>query len=92
VKLLFDENLSARLAGRLADVYPGSQHVSEVGLGSSDDAAVWEFARAQGFAIVSKDSDFHQRSFRPTQGDLASAWQLYDAAGRRPHTRARSGP
>lgn len=63
MKLLLDENLSARLAVRLADVYPGSQHVSEVGLGSSDDAAVWDHARAQGFAIVSKDSDFHQRSF-----------------------------
>lgn len=63
MKLLLDENLSARLAVRLADVFPGSRHVRDVGLASADDAAVWDYARAQGFSIVSKDSDFHQRSF-----------------------------
>jgi predicted nuclease of predicted toxin-antitoxin system len=63
VKLLLDENLSRRVAALVADVFPGSQHVSEVGLASSDDAVVWDYARAHSFAIVSKDSDFHQRSF-----------------------------
>jgi hypothetical protein len=31
VKLLFDENLSRKLAFRLADLYPGSMHVAEAG-------------------------------------------------------------
>jgi len=37
-------------------------HVREAGLRDSDDVAIWEYAKAHGFAIVSKDSDFQQRS------------------------------
>jgi predicted nuclease of predicted toxin-antitoxin system len=62
VKLLFDENLSPRLTGLLADVYPGSVHVHDCGLGSADDEAVWQYARDANFSIVSKDSDFQERS------------------------------
>jgi predicted nuclease of predicted toxin-antitoxin system len=29
----------------------------------ADDAAVWDYAKANGFTLVSKDSDFHQMSF-----------------------------
>lgn len=29
----------------------------------ADDQKVWEFARNDGFTVVSKDSDFRQRSF-----------------------------
>jgi predicted nuclease of predicted toxin-antitoxin system len=46
----------------LADVYPESQHVSGVDLGAAQDFAVWEYAKRYGFAIVSKDSDFAERS------------------------------
>ena len=60
--LLFDENLSPRLVGRLADLYPGSAHVRDVGLGGRSDADVWRFAASGGFVIVSKDSDFFQRA------------------------------
>lgn len=35
----------------------------DVGLAAGDDLAVWEFAKAGGFAIVSKDADFRQLSF-----------------------------
>jgi predicted nuclease of predicted toxin-antitoxin system len=63
VKLLFDENLSPRLVESLRDVYPESQHVSSVELGGANDAAIWNYAKGQGFAaIVSKDSDFAERS------------------------------
>jgi predicted nuclease of predicted toxin-antitoxin system len=34
-----------------------------VGLRDADDVVVWDFARSQDFIIVSKDADFHQRSF-----------------------------
>ncbi len=63
MKLLLDQNLSPRLAASLCEVYPGSTHVRDVGLGSATDEAVWNYAAAHGFAIVSKDADFHQRSF-----------------------------
>ncbi len=62
MKLLFDENLSPRLVESLGDIYPESQHVHGVGLGNSEDSAVWEYAKQYGFAIVSKDSDFAERS------------------------------
>ena len=62
MKLLFDENLSPRLAGVLADVYPGSAHVHQCGLGSADDTSIWQYAKDNGFTIVSKDSDFQERS------------------------------
>ena len=62
MKLLFDENLSPRLVGALADVYPGSTHVHQCGLGSTDDTAIWQYAKDNNFTIVSKDSDFNERS------------------------------
>jgi predicted nuclease of predicted toxin-antitoxin system len=60
VKLLFDENLSPRLPGVLADAYPGSVHVHTVGLGNGDDSAIWKYAKDNGYTIVSKDSDFQE--------------------------------
>lgn len=62
VKLLFDENLSPKLVAALADAFPDSAHVDRIGLGSADDGQVWEYARQNGFTIVSKDSDFHEKS------------------------------
>jgi predicted nuclease of predicted toxin-antitoxin system len=61
VKLLFDENLSPRLPGVLADTYPGSAHVHGCGLGNADDSAIWQYAKDNDFTIVSKDSDFQER-------------------------------
>lgn len=47
----------------LAGEYPGSAHVREVGLRGAEDRQIWDYSRAQGFAIVSKDTDFRERSF-----------------------------
>ena len=63
MKLLFDENLSPRLPDFLHAEFPGSRHLRNVGLLGADDAGVWTLARRDGFAIVSKDNDFRQRSF-----------------------------
>jgi predicted nuclease of predicted toxin-antitoxin system len=63
VKLLFDQNLSRRLVVALQAEFPGSIHVSEAGLEASSDGDVWAYALNNGLVIVSKDSDFHQRSF-----------------------------
>lgn len=62
MKLLFDQNLSPRLSFALADIYADSVHIREVGLRDADDSAIWEYAQLNGFVIVSKDSDFQQRS------------------------------
>lgn len=58
MRLLFDQNVSPHLVRRLTDLYPGSSHVSFVGLERASDAEVYEYARANGFAIVTKDADF----------------------------------
>ena len=63
MKLLLDENLSPRLVEILADDYPGSAHVTRVGLRGASDQRIWEHARDHGFAIASKDTDFRERSF-----------------------------
>jgi predicted nuclease of predicted toxin-antitoxin system len=63
VRLLLDQNLSPRLLALLADLYPESTHVRTEGLQNAADDAVWAYAAQHGFTIVSKDADFHQRSF-----------------------------
>ncbi len=62
MKLLFDQNLSYRLAALLAPEFPGSQHVRDAGLAAASDSAIWAYAAGQGLAIVSKDSDFQHRA------------------------------
>lgn len=62
MKLLFDENLAARLVRDLSDVYPESTHVSALGLGGTSDRAIWARAVADGFVLVTKDEYFHRLS------------------------------
>jgi predicted nuclease of predicted toxin-antitoxin system len=58
MKLLLDQHLSPRLATSLADLFPLSTHVSFVGLDCVTDEAVWNYARGNGYVIVTKDPDF----------------------------------
>jgi predicted nuclease of predicted toxin-antitoxin system len=58
LKLLVDENLPPRLAGDVADLFPESLHVNVVGLGSTPDAVIWDYAKEHGFAFLTKDKDF----------------------------------
>ncbi|HMW42295.1 MAG: DUF5615 family PIN-like protein [Proteobacteria bacterium] len=62
MKLLFDENLSYRLVAALQDIFPGSAHIRDVGLLGAADRHIWPYAGDNGFLLVSKDSDFYQRS------------------------------
>ena len=62
MKLLFDQNLSPRLVDLLVDVFPESLHVLSAGLDRAIDEAVWRYALENGFTIVTKDTDFQERS------------------------------
>lgn len=62
MRLLFDQNLSLRLVDLLSDLYPESAHVQSIGLDCASDEAVWNHAKAHGLIIVTKDTDFHERS------------------------------
>ena len=63
MKLLFDENVSHTLVGILAHEFPGSTHVRDVGLRAAEDSQIWDHARTRGLVIVSKDTDFRERSY-----------------------------
>jgi predicted nuclease of predicted toxin-antitoxin system len=62
MKLLFDENLSFKLCEPLHSLYPGSSQVRLLGLAEADDRAVWNYARDEGFTLVTLDADFADRA------------------------------
>jgi len=62
MKLIFDQNLSPKLVEKLKDLFPDSTHVHLSGLGKAMDIEVWQFAKAGGFTIVSKDADYGEMS------------------------------
>ena len=57
MKLLVDENLPPRLVYELVDLFPDSVHVGSLGLGSTPDAILWEYAKEHGLAFLTKDKD-----------------------------------
>jgi predicted nuclease of predicted toxin-antitoxin system len=62
MKLLLDENLSRRLVPFLQNEFPDSTQVVLVGLEHADDRAIWEYAKANGYVIVTRDADFEELS------------------------------
>jgi predicted nuclease of predicted toxin-antitoxin system len=62
VKALLDQNLSFRLVEIFLPRFIGSCHVRDVGLTGDDDERIWALAEAEGFLIVTKDSDFLARA------------------------------
>lgn len=59
MKLLFDQNLSPKLASYFSSNFENCQHLQDIGFGELEDMLVWEYAKTNGFTIVSKDSDFN---------------------------------
>jgi hypothetical protein len=49
--------------GILAHEFPGCAHVRNTGLRASEDGKIWDHARTNGFVIISKDTDFRERSY-----------------------------
>ncbi|PHX99993.1 MAG: hypothetical protein CK529_07875 [Rhodospirillaceae bacterium] len=62
MKLLFGENLSFKLAVRLNVEYLYSSYVRLVGLRGASDQKIWQYARDNGFILISKDDDFRDFS------------------------------
>jgi len=59
LRLLFDANLSPKLAERLKGLFPGSTHVFDIGMArATPDEQIWEYAAKEGYTIVTADSDF----------------------------------
>ena len=58
MKLLLDENLSPRLSPRLRELYGDIVHVRDVGLQRADDRTIWKWAKANGYSVITSDSDY----------------------------------
>lgn len=58
MKLLFDQNLSFKLCALLEKHFPQSGQVRLLGLAEADDRDIWNFAKQNGYAIVTQDVDF----------------------------------
>lgn len=59
LKLLFDNNLSAKLTEVIQPYFPESKHVVDLGISHFDDKEIWEFAKEGSYSIVTKDRDFY---------------------------------
>ena len=62
MRLLFDNDLSPKLKTHLADLYPESLHVKDVGPENAPDNNIWDYARHHGLVIVTKDQDYRELS------------------------------
>ena len=62
MKLLLDENLSESLCNLLGDIFDEVRHVRDLGMQGATDDIVWNYALNGNYAVISKDSDFVERS------------------------------
>ena len=62
MKLLFDQNISFRIEKKLPAIFSESKHISSVGLMNVNDIDIWNYAKKEGFIIVTFDSDFYDIS------------------------------
>jgi len=58
MKLLLDENLSRRVVPFIQQDYPDSSQISLLNMEHSTDKEIWDYAKSQGYTIVTKDADF----------------------------------
>jgi len=61
VKLLLDENLSSRMIKKLTHYFTEVVHASELKIiQPANDISIWNYAKKNGFTILSKDDDFEK--------------------------------
>lgn len=58
MKLLFDQNISPKIVRQVEANFPGSKQVRHVGLEDASDTVIFDFAKMNGYSIVTFDSDF----------------------------------
>ena len=58
MKLLFDHNPSHKLCPRLTDLFPDSTQTCLLGFETASDQVIWEYAKVNGFEVVTLDKDF----------------------------------
>lgn len=63
MKLLIDHNLSHKILRHLSGKFESSVRVKDFGMEKADDAAIWDYAKATSFTILSQDADFYDIGF-----------------------------
>jgi len=58
MKLLFDLNISFKVAKKIQDIFPGAKHVSDLRLEGSKDIEIWEYAKNNNYCIVTFGINF----------------------------------
>ena len=59
LRLLFDNNISYRIKPKVKDAFPNPMHVTDTDLPvPAADEDIWEWAKINGYVIVSQDDDF----------------------------------
>jgi predicted nuclease of predicted toxin-antitoxin system len=58
MSLLFDQNISYRILKDLLEYFPNSKQVRELSLEEKQDQVIWQYAKKNGYTIVTFDSDF----------------------------------
>ena len=61
MQFIVDEQLPPALARWLVAQGHQAKHVLDLGLESASDSAIWNYALAHGFVLITKDEDFPQR-------------------------------
>lgn len=56
---LIDNTLSPKIANQINDSFPGCKHVFSLGMDKASDEEVFEYAKNNNFAILTKDADFY---------------------------------
>lgn len=62
MKLLFDQNVSFRIIEKVENVFPHAEQVRNLGLENARDIEIWDYAKKQGYTIVTFDADFFDLS------------------------------
>ena len=58
MKLLFDQNISPKIVRQVEADFPNSKQVRHVGLEDASDAIIFDYAKKNGYTVVTFDSDF----------------------------------
>lgn len=62
MKLLFDQNISFKIISKISLNFPQAKHVVELGIENYSDIEILEFAKENGYTIITFDADFYDLS------------------------------
>ncbi len=75
MRFLIDTQLPPLLAGHLVSLGHQAEHTVDIGMASSDDRHIWQYAVANAAIVVTKDEDFVTiRALGKAVGAAATLW------------------